>query len=152
MRDQPVLSKRQPVIRVADHLEAEASISACVPQRPRRRPSNRQPAEHERARIERDLLTPLVACRADEFDGFDAFLLAFGGKELYVVFVCQLTHYGLHVLHTRVAGPVDLAIRGPERLQRLLSRDRVQSCVQLPPKWPKRRAESGPERHRKSII
>ena len=94
------------MIRVADHLEAEASISACVPQRPRRRPSNRQPAEHERARIERDLLTPLVACRADEFDGPDAFLLAFGGKELYVVIVCQLTHYGLHVLHTRVAGPV----------------------------------------------
>jgi hypothetical protein len=73
---------------VAEYVKAETSVSACVPQSPGRRSSNRQNAKYERARIERDLLTPLVGCPADEFDGLDPFLLAFGGKEIYVVIVC----------------------------------------------------------------
>ena len=119
---------------MAQDLKPEASVPARVPQRPCRWAPNGQPTKDERPRVECELLALLFSRLADEFNGLDSFLLPLGGENFYTVFVRQLTHDGLHVLHTRVAGPVDLAIRGPERLQRLPSQDRVQSCVQLPPK------------------
>jgi hypothetical protein len=115
---------------MAEYLKAEPTVPAGVPQCSSRRTTNGQTAEDERPGIECKFLPLSFTSLTGELNRFDSFLLAFGAEQVYIVFVCQLTHYGLHVLHTRIAGPADLGIRGPERVQRLLSGDRVQIRVQ----------------------
>jgi hypothetical protein len=99
--------------------------------------------------MERGLLTPVLASPTDEFDGIDAFLLAFGGKEVYMFLSCASTEF---TCCTRVS------------LERLIweSEDRRDSsasfhvivCKVVFNYGLSGRKEGliGPERHRKSII
>ena len=80
----------------------------------------------------------------------DAFLLAFGGKEIYIVIVCQLAHYGLHVLHTHSLD----RLSGDQRTGETPAPPftyRVQSCVQFA-EVAEKEDRIGVRTHRKSII
>jgi hypothetical protein len=103
-RDQAVLPERQPVIRVRDHVELESAVAAGVLQRSRRRPPDRETAQNKGPGVERQCLLIPVPILADQLDGFDSLLLPPGHEQIQIVLVCDSTHFGLHVLHTRQAG------------------------------------------------
>ena len=67
-QDQPILSEWNAVIGMADNLEKEAAVPACVFQCIGRESPDRQSAEDERTSAERDVLIVFFAPAANDFD------------------------------------------------------------------------------------
>ena len=71
--NEAVLAERQAIVGMTENLEEKLSIASRVKQLVRRRPAERETAEHEGAGVKGELLVAVFALFPDEFDGFDLF-------------------------------------------------------------------------------